>query len=204
MAKVHDQLKVAIQPYHIRLNRNSALANLTSPQLSASEYHNILLIYSFLYAALENRLHEYLELHPTIFNYKDRIKHQWLLNDLAFLDIQTKEKESKFQSLVIPKIEHIGQLIGVLYAIEGSTLGGQVISRCLEKNKGLTSVSGARFFNGYGQRTKIMWQEFLCFAETISEMEEECQAAVNSACETFCIFEQTLGKLTPDVICIAT
>jgi heme oxygenase len=127
-----------------------------------------------------------------------------LLNDLAYLGIDIAVNESKaFQKLAIPKIESLGHLIGVLYTIEGSTLGGQFISRYLEKYKGMTSTSGACFFNGYGELTEAMWQEFLIFAETIAEKETECQVAIESACLTFSLFEQALDAFTEECVDVA-
>lgn len=193
--KVHEQLKVATHAYHARLNRSSALDNLMSPRLSMIEYRNILIGYSHLYLALENRIIAYLKQHPTLFVYSERIKHKWLQDDLAVLDVGIQTQYSKtFQHVALPKIDRIGKLIGVLYTIEGSTLGGQVISRCLEKHIGLTQENGACFFNGYGERTISMWQDFLLFAETIAANEDECHVAVDSACQTFQLFEQVLGK----------
>lgn len=49
---------------------------------------------------------------------------------------------------------------GSAYVIEGSTLGGRVISRHLTTTLGLTPENGASYFAGYGANTGVMWNEF--------------------------------------------
>lgn len=49
---------------------------------------------------------------------------------------------------------------GSLYVIEGSALGGQVITPRLERDLGLEPGRGASYFNGFGDRTGGMWREF--------------------------------------------
>jgi heme oxygenase len=45
----------------------------------------------------------------------------------------------------LPVINSLGRLVGALYVLEGSTLGGQLISRQLNQHLGLTLNTGARF-----------------------------------------------------------
>jgi heme oxygenase len=62
-------------------------------------------------------------------------------------------------------IRNAAQLAGTLYAIEGATLGGQVIARHVEINRGFTSLTGARFFIGYGAETAQRWNDFEVFMQ---------------------------------------
>ena len=48
---------------------------------------------------------------------------------------------------------------GSLYVIEGSTLGGQVISKAL-RTAAWAPDGGLTYFNPYGRRTAAMWAEF--------------------------------------------
>lgn len=49
---------------------------------------------------------------------------------------------------------------GSMYVMEGSTLGGQLISRHLEKVLGLMDGGGYSYFLGYGPDTGAKWKEF--------------------------------------------
>jgi heme oxygenase len=60
----------------------------------------------------------------------------------------------------LPRLETRADGFGCLYVLEGSTLGGQIISRHLEQSLGITRDSGGLFFRGYGEETGLRWREF--------------------------------------------
>lgn len=75
--------------------------------------------------------------------------------------------------------------LGYLYVMEGSTLGGQFISRHLKKHLGLDAENGAAYFNGYGSQTSARWKEF-CEALIASAASlNQDDAIVESARATF-------------------
>jgi heme oxygenase len=53
------------------------------------------------------------------------------------------------------------EALGSLYVMEGSTLGGRVIRRNVERVLGDKGRAGCSYFNGYGERTGAMWLSFL-------------------------------------------
>jgi heme oxygenase len=186
-------LRDATHHHHVQLNRHLLLAGLMQPDYPLSHYRTLLCTYYQLYELLEERINLFLNDHPGVFNYKERCKLPWLINDLAFF---------KIDPLIIPllsstttdflKIETIGQLVGVLYVVEGSTLGGQMISQVLIKNQGITRETGSYFFTGYGESIMPFWQQFITFSDTLSGDNHQCQAAVEAACQTFQLFNQVL------------
>lgn len=193
---VRKMLHQATHPYHLRINRHPLIVELTQHTLSLISYRKLLIAYFHIYTALEARICQYLKQQSSIFRYTERGKIPWLMKDLAFFhdDLIVQNHELP-QALALPEIRQVGQLVGVLYTIEGSTLGGQVISRSLEEYHGLTKGEGACFFNGYGESTSVMWQDFLCFAESLSSNAVECRAAMESACQTFQAFEQVINAI---------
>ncbi|MBF9143986.1 biliverdin-producing heme oxygenase [Hymenobacter properus] len=56
----------------------------------------------------------------------------------------------------MPLLHTLPQLLGAMYVLEGSTLGGQVITKQLEK----AGIPQRRYFAGYGERTGPMWKAF--------------------------------------------
>jgi heme oxygenase len=60
----------------------------------------------------------------------------------------------------LPAISSPGAFLGTMYVMEGSTLGGQFISRHLERVLGLRDGVGYSYFRGYGAETSTMWKEF--------------------------------------------
>jgi heme oxygenase len=80
----------------------------------------------------------------------------------------------------MPPLRTLPQLLGAMYVLEGSTLGGQVITRQLEK----AGIPLRRYFSGYGERTGPMWKAFgqlLTAAATPAAADE----IVASAARTF-------------------
>ncbi|MDO7853485.1 biliverdin-producing heme oxygenase [Hymenobacter convexus] len=80
----------------------------------------------------------------------------------------------------MPPLHTVPQLLGALYVMEGSTLGGQVISRQLER----AGIPLRRYFLGYGERTGPLWKTFgqlLTAAATPATADE----IVASAARTF-------------------
>ena len=67
---------------------------------------------------------------------------------------------------------------GSLYVMEGSALGGQVITRSLAA-AGLDRDSGAAYFHGWGEATGRMWRE----ARALLESELADDTALAQACE---------------------
>jgi heme oxygenase len=79
--------------------------------------------------------------------------------------------------------------IGSLYVMEGSTLGGQVISRAL-KDAGRESLA---YFNPYGRETGARWRAFAAWAEDAAAGEDR-ETAVASAEATFALLRTWLTR----------
>lgn len=59
----------------------------------------------------------------------------------------------------IPAITSAAEAFGAMYVLEGSTMGGKIISKKLMENTGLTDNS-FRFFTAYGEFNAQMWGIF--------------------------------------------
>lgn len=75
--------------------------------------------------------------------------------------------------------------IGSLYVIEGSALGGQVLTPKLRALHGLTPERGGAYFHGFGDRTGAMWREFRQLAQaeaggSAASRTDACRAAVQT------------------------
>ncbi len=60
-----------------------------------------------------------------------------------------------------PILRNAVEALGSLYVMEGSTLGGRVIERNVERCLGLNGRHGCAYFAGYGTHTGAMWRLFL-------------------------------------------
>ncbi|WP_406854421.1 biliverdin-producing heme oxygenase [Alsobacter sp. KACC 23698] len=59
----------------------------------------------------------------------------------------------------IPRLDDVEEAMGSLYVLEGSTMGGQVIAKSLERRLGLAGP-GATYFASYGRDVAARWRAF--------------------------------------------
>jgi heme oxygenase len=185
---VRQQLRLATHAAHVRLNHHPMLAGLTRPGFSLAQYRRILAAYYPFYAVMEPAILS-LTIQTNGFSYAQRRKLPWLIEDLRALGDTPANLKCK-RVFAIPA--DAAELIGTLYAIEGSTLGGQVISRHLAANLGLTPERGARFFSGYGADTESRWAAFCGYAETLVDDPMQRERAGIAALQVFNALEGQL------------
>lgn len=96
----------------------------------------------------------------------------------------------------LPVIGNYAQAAGVMYVLEGSTLGGQYIAQMLSKKPALKEHEDAiAFFRGYEQENFLMWEMFLHHLQANIEKEEDLNTAVQSAKDTFSLLEKWILKI---------
>lgn len=91
---------------------------------------------------------------------------------------------------------------GSLYVIEGSALGGQVITRALAE-AGVHPGHGGAYFHGWGAATGTMWAEFRARLETELPDPARVAAACGAACLTFDALSALLETLPHERIALA-
>lgn len=168
---LHQQLKEATADVHQALHVDPLLRRLLMPDCSLDEYQTILQIFYRFYCTAEFSLETEI-----------RFAHEapvllWLQEDLRYLGCAL---DSQIHHDYIKPYSDIASYLGYLYVKQGSTLGGQAISRALQKNLHLSPTEGLRFFSGYGASTREIWLEFLHFLEE-REAEIDGASVVKSA-----------------------
>jgi heme oxygenase len=73
---------------------------------------------------------------------------------------------------------------GSMYVVEGSTLGGAIIARHIERRLGLNRHNGCHYFRCYGTDVRPMWTSFGANLLVRCGPAEE-EAVVAAACRTF-------------------
>lgn len=86
----------------------------------------------------------------------------------------------------LPAIGNNSRAFGALYVIEGSTLGGQIIAQMIRKQLNITE--GLTFFEGYGEKTMAMWENFKLSLNSRAEL--DATEVVQTANETFWKFSE--------------
>jgi len=189
--QLRHHLRAATHEAHVRLNRHALLAGLTRPGYPQSQYLSVLVAYYHVYRELESRIHSWLSRSRGSFDYGPREKWPWLVADLAWFG-ENPEARRPQGTRFPPHVDSDAALAGMLYTLEGSTLGGQVISAHLAQHCGLVPERGARFFAGYGAQTENLWQDFWRWADPVCNDAQALAEAGNTAQATFAYLESVL------------
>ena len=175
-------LKEATAPLHGALESKLPLLD---AHLSQHTYRQFLHRFLGYYEPLEAKLLAFPYWSALDFDYAERHKTPRLLQDLQALGETPDAIQGLARCRDLPLLATQGQLLGCLYVIEGATLGGQIITRHLQANLGLTPSSGASFFEGYGEQTGRQWKAFGAMLKASATETESHDAIVASANQTF-------------------
>lgn len=110
---------------------------------------------------------------------RQRSRRPFLQQDLRALGVPTL-----LQPQPMPLLPNAAAAWGSVYVMEGSALGGQVITRSLA-DAGLRPDCGAAYFHGWGAATQPMWGEARALLERQLAAPESLEHACRGACATF-------------------
>ena len=187
------QLRTATQLAHARVE---ASLPLMSPSLTTGIYVRVLEAFHGFYGPLEPQLQPAAAEHGAAIALGERGKVGLLVADLTALGKSDAEVDALPLCADLPRVTSASHAIGVLYVLEGATLGGRVILRHLGAALGVDASRGAAFFGGYGDRTGAMWTRFSDHVESASAIDSS--VALGAAIETFTTLtvwlDATLGR----------
>jgi heme oxygenase len=154
-------LRRATSARHERLHQHPLLKPILSGRVSLRQYVSILEAYYGIHEPLEERVREA----AGLLDYKlhsGRLGHaERLACDLTYFGYTPLALGQLHRCMHLPELSSIAALLGCLYVIEGSTLGGRVIARRVKQMLGLAEQGGCRFFSSYGTKTDAYWM-LLC------------------------------------------
>ena len=162
--------------------------DILSPTLTPQRYVRILQAFQAFFEPCEELLDsrcpaEYHEL------WQGRRRAHRLRDDLAVLGAAPDPFLA--ESVALPDLDDPGRWLGALYVMEGSTLGGQVISRELEKKFGWSQGRGYSFFLGHAGRTREAWKQV---TETLQSAADKNNQILEGARQTFVQLERCLNS----------
>jgi heme oxygenase (biliverdin-IX-beta and delta-forming) len=152
-----------------------------------AEYLSLLKLFYGYYYPLEQHIAAHLD---TSFpgGFEHRRKASSLLQDMAVINGSPVEAPALCSD--IPEITDACQALGALYVLEGSTLGGQVISQILTRNLSIPELPKAlSFFEGYGSHTQEMWDSFVHYIDGYNGTDAQKARLLQSAADTFLKFK---------------
>ncbi|MCC8411107.1 biliverdin-producing heme oxygenase [Mucilaginibacter sp. UR6-1] len=115
-------------------------------------------------------------------DYHERRKTSAIADDLQALDADVPPVAGADS---LPAIQNHLQALGALYVIEGSTLGGKIISKMIGQKLDAANGEALTFFNSYGEDTVNMWNSFKEKMNAQAQTDEEQAAVIETANSTF-------------------
>lgn len=147
--------------------------------------------YYGFYRPLENALLDS-AVTPIDLDLLSRLKAPTLRNNLHALGLSAEAIERLPICQALPAISCRATCLGVLYVLEGATLGGQILRREMAARLGLNADNGAAFLDIYGADTGRRWRDFIACQGSRYLDSAEREAVVMAAQATFDCFERWL------------
>jgi len=169
-------------PAHNLLEASPLMQALSSGAPSAGEWRAYLVGQWRLHAPLEEALRQWVT--PEWCRLR-LVKSQWLRSDLLALGADTDSRR-----IDTPAVSSLAEALGVLYVLEGSTLGLQVLRQRFEDP--LAPAAASRFVRGDGANTGRFWRLFIDRLETLPT--DAWPQAVGAASATFAAFQRLFAQ----------
>lgn len=166
-----DALRRHTREQHDALHTHPLLAPLAGGPVAAEDFHHILQAFDAWYRAAESARRVAM---PA--DVPDAPVLDWLARDLARQDIAQHNLD-----FAPPAIDTPSKLMGYLYTKQGSTLGGHVISKHLQRQLGLVPGADQWFFAGYNGENGLKWHHFIAALEAGDYDEAETVTAAQGA-----------------------
>jgi len=184
-----EQLKAGTKLNHQLLEKKMVAA--IRAISSIKDYEQLLIVFYSFFGGLEAAINIHID-RTQLPDYAQRRKTAALADDLAKLGGLLPQLAPPND---LPAILNHLQALGALYVIEGSTLGGSIISKMVSRQLNMHDNAGLSFFNGYGNDTEEMWQIFKQTLDTSVKPPDE-ETVIQAANETFLKFGNWFDKLS--------
>jgi heme oxygenase (biliverdin-IX-beta and delta-forming) len=152
-----ESLRTSTASSHTALEALPVSVSIMNPAVTNAQYAHYLTLMHDVVKDVEENIFPLLQ--GIIPDLNNRSKSAHIEQDLAALGTD-KDAYSKVLSSGINKLTPAFAL-GVMYTVEGSSLGGRVILKNIHAALGHDAENGASYFNGYGGQTGSMWKAFL-------------------------------------------
>ncbi|MCX4219047.1 biliverdin-producing heme oxygenase [Pseudomonas sp. MCal1] len=182
---VLQDLRAGTAELHIALEKRLPFF---SDTLDLQAFERLMRAYYGFYQPLESALQDSGQL-PADFDLVSRLKTPTLKRDLHALGASDGDFSLCRQ---LPAIDSTAACLGVLYVLEGATLGGQILRREIATRLNLGANNGAAFLDIYGAATGRRWRDFIEYLGSRPMDADEREDVVAAAHTTFSCFERWL------------
>ncbi|CAJ1316513.1 biliverdin-producing heme oxygenase [Paenibacillus nuruki] len=190
-----DRLRKDTAVYHEQIEGNFYAKGIMAKSLTLDEYRTYLAkFYGFLKPLEQQAVQHMGKLGSNAgFDMNVRAKSPLLEQDLIHLGMTVEEIHQLPLCTDLPDISTPARMYGAFYVIEGSTLGGQIITKQLMKFLPVDPEGGLHYFNAYGAETRAQWSAFRDLLLQTGVTEEDKENIISTAKETFRLLDLWLS-----------
>lgn len=180
---LHSRLKDETQPFHTQLERVADFERLMTPKVVTSDYsHALRKMWGYL-SPLELQIYYDEALKRWIPDLEERRRSAYILQDLNRLRVT--EPPLAASSSHLPYLPSLAHKMGGLYVLEGSSLGGRIISKHL-LDRGVAKPDQLNFFQYDQEKIGYRWKKFLQALQEFSQTHpDQIEIVIESAKDTF-------------------
>lgn len=149
-----DRLKAETRQAHDRIEQAVAIEARTS---SLAAYRQLLARFYGFHAAWEAEARAIIADERLL---QGRSRTPLLVEDLVHLGLAPDEIGSLPLCPPLLGRPRLPEALGAMYVVEGSTLGGRILAKRVERTLGLGPAGGCAFFRSHGAEVGRMWRDF--------------------------------------------
>ena len=192
-AAMRWRLRAATAITHERMHAHAGFGAAAAGTIEAADYRRLLVrLYGF-HRPFEDAARLAADVFRINLDMSGRARSPLLLADLQAIGFDPNAAATL--PLWRPSVRLVskGSLLGALYVLEGSTLGGVQIARALKSRVGNGLEKALLFFVGRGERQGAMWRELLEELKSLRGDDENAMQAEDAAVATFKAFEEWMA-----------
>lgn len=185
-----DRLRSSTRIDHERAE-HQITSRLFVPVLLPSHYLHVLYYLAAAYKQLETYVRYFPELAEIV---EGRSKLHWLREDIRHMEGITPRLISPEYPVLSFGEKHPDLAVGIMYVMEGATLGGPHIARELSKNEWMIPDSVMHFFLNYREHRGEKWTEFRSFMSSYEKRAGfDAERVLYGAVTAFKLIEDSLS-----------
>ncbi|MCM3748051.1 biliverdin-producing heme oxygenase [Paenibacillus pasadenensis] len=185
---IMERLREQTSEEHKRMENNEYAKAIMDGSMTREQYRRYLILFYGFIKAAENEIYPDSQLEELGLSEADRAKAPLIEQDLLYLGLTPGQIGELPLCLELPDLSATAKKLGYLYVLEGSTLGGQIISRKIGSSLQLEPGAGLSYFYAYGDETRSSWQKMREIIEQGAAGSEE--QTITAAKETFRLLER--------------
>lgn len=192
-SNIHTFIKKSTDPLHSRVEKQLG-AVLFDKNMTQQSYLNILIAMRNSYSMMEHSVSAYGATQQLLVG---RSKLEWLEQDIAYLQASQKVPSANSNKHVdLNNIHNVSQAFGMMYVMEGATMGGGHIFKALKKHSWINELEGIRFFYSYGDLRGEKWDQYIqALKQYHNHNPNSADDILLGANTAFSVISQSLGDI---------